>query len=393
MRDADALVAIAERANPRRSFLLVSTVLGKHVPVPAERCRLAGTALGLRVAGDARSTMATQALAAGDAASCRRLLDDVEQRPAPLAPDAVVLGFAETATALGEQVASALDAAWFQTTTRQHGALADPSPFEEAHSHAPDQWIAVPRPGWPEGPLVIVDDELTTGATAARLIAVLHARQPRDRYIVAALVDGRPDDADGPLERCAQRLRTQIDVVCLQRPGPMPARAAGWSGGALPEPIYQARTHTADRELHVGFSGPLQHHGQTRTGRQALTAAVAAAAAEIGSLPPGSLALGTGEHLAFAQRCAQRAAALTSSTTRSPVLVSERTGYPIRDGLAFANPDADDLAGYAYNVRAAERPAIVVHFQDAAHRARGQGLLDALHHAGAASITAVTLAG
>jgi hypothetical protein len=75
------------------------------------------------------------------------------------------------------------------------------------------------------------------------------------------------------------------------------------------------------------------------------------------------------------------------------VLVSGRDGYPIADGLAFSNPDGADVAGFAYNVRARERPAVVVHFQDAAHRARGQCLLDALHHAGAPALTAVTLAG
>jgi hypothetical protein len=102
--------------------------------------------------------------------------------------------------------------------------------------------------------------------------------------------------------------------------------------------------------------------------------------------------LGTGEHLAFAQRCAVCAGALTSSTTRSPVLVSDRPGYPIRTGLAFANPENPAVAGFAYNVAVAMRPAIVVHFQDRAHRERGGELLDALAAAGRVPTTVVTLA-
>ena len=49
---AESLVRVAERHNPKRAFVLVSTVLGKHLPVTAPRCRLAGLALGLAVAGD-----------------------------------------------------------------------------------------------------------------------------------------------------------------------------------------------------------------------------------------------------------------------------------------------------------------------------------------------------
>jgi hypothetical protein len=390
---ADALVRVAERANARRSFLLVSSVLGKHLPVPAARCRLAGVALGLRVAGDARAERALEVLADADrdAGRAQALLDHLRREPPATPPGAVVIGFAETATALGEQVASSLDAEWFQTTTRQHAALAAALSFEEAHSHAPEQWIAVPAAGWPAGPLIIVDDELTTGATAARLIEALHARRPRARYVVAALVDGRPR-GDGPIEACAATLGTSIEVVSLQPRGPQEALPGGWSDGALPAAPGGRLSPAPVRELRIGFGGPLQHHGQGRAARRALVAAARDAAVRIGPLPEGSLVLGTGEHLAFAQYCAQQAGALTSSSTRSPVLVSERPGYPIRDGLSFANPDAPDLAGFAYNVRARERPAIVVHFQDRAHRARGQQLLDALHQAGAPSLTAVTLA-
>ena len=74
------------------------------------------------------------------------------------------------------------------------------------------------------------------------------------------------------------------------------------------------------------------------------------------------------------------------------MLVSEIDGYPIRDGVAFPNPDDLAVAGFAYNVHAAQRPAIVVHFQDGAHRRRGQAFLDALAAAGARDLIAVTLA-
>ena len=49
---AGDLLAVGERAAGTRSFLLVSKVLGKHIPVPAAVCRASGTALGFAVAGE-----------------------------------------------------------------------------------------------------------------------------------------------------------------------------------------------------------------------------------------------------------------------------------------------------------------------------------------------------
>jgi adenine/guanine phosphoribosyltransferase-like PRPP-binding protein len=384
------LVALAERANRRRSFLLVSTVLGKHLPVPAARCRLAGLALGLRVAGDARAARAEGALFGDEAAA---LVDEIESLPARTEQPFVVIGMAETATALGEQVASALDASLFATTTRQAAGMQRGVRFDELHSHAPAQWIVAPHGGWPDGVVAIVDDELTTGATAARLIEVLQTQAPRERYVVAALVDGRAG-SDGPLAQCAARLGVRIDVVALQRRGAEARTQPGWSGGTLPARSSNGRPASSEvRDVRVGFGGPLQHEGQDCAARRSLAEAAAVAAAEVGPLAEDALVLGTGEHLAFAQRCAALCGgALTSSTTRSPVLVSDRERYPIRDGLAFANPDDLDVPGFAYNVCASQRPSIVVHFQDRAHRTRGQELLAALQRAGARELVAVTLA-
>ena len=98
--------------------------------------------------------------------------------------------------------------------------------------------------------------------------------------------------------------------------------------------------------------------------------------------------LGCGEHLALPQLAALAAgpATLVSSTTRSPAKVLDEEGYPLRDGLAFPHPEDPSIAGFAYNV--GERPEIVVHFAEPAHRQAADGLLRAL---APASITAVTL--
>ena len=391
--EAPGLVLLGERANPKRSFLLVSTVLGKHVPLPVAVCRAAGAALALEVAGDPRAAAALDVVLRGDVVAAATLLEGLARTPARGAQDATVVGFAETATGLTHQVGEALDCAWLQTTTRHPDAAATGLAFEESHSHAPDQWLEPLPDDLPDGPLVLVDDELSTGATCANLIRVLHARQPRLAYVVACLVDARPDAA-GPLDALARELEVAIDVVGLVRRPPVEAPAPGWSGGALPTrrvPEQEVPGTFCSREV----AGPprAERDGLDREARAAFRAAARGAADAVGPLPPGTLVLGCGEHLALPQLAAlaNGPATLTSSTTRSPALVTDIAGYPLQDGLAFAHPEAPGLPGYAYNVRAAQRPHVVVHLAEPAHRDAAGPLLHALQAAGAPEIITVTL--
>ena len=103
--------------------------------------------------------------------------------------------------------------------------------------------------------------------------------------------------------------------------------------------------------------------------------------------------LGCGEHLALPQLAALASgpSTLVSSTTRSPALVCAGPGYPLADGLAFPHPEDPEIAGFAYNVQAASRPHVVVHFSEPAHRRAADGLLRALAAGGAGELTAVTM--
>ncbi len=84
------MLGLALRRNPKRAHLLVSNVLGKHVPQAPSVVYGHGVGLGRRV---------------------RELLGDAE------AARAVVLGYAETATGLGHSVADGLGAAPYLHST------------------------------------------------------------------------------------------------------------------------------------------------------------------------------------------------------------------------------------------------------------------------------------
>src|SRR5215217_2732640 len=104
------LLGLALRRNPKRAHLLVSNVLGKHVPQLPSVVYGHGFALGRRV---------------------RELIGAEE------AAEAVVLGYAETATGLGHSVADGIGLApYLHSTRRTVRGVAPAGGFEESHSHA-----------------------------------------------------------------------------------------------------------------------------------------------------------------------------------------------------------------------------------------------------------------
>ncbi|MCX4822837.1 phosphoribosyltransferase domain-containing protein [Streptomyces sp. NBC_01142] len=185
------LLGLALRRNPKRAHLLVSNVLGKHVPQSPAVVYGAGYRLGERV---------------------RELLgDDAARR-------AVVLGYAETATGLGHSVADGVGLApYLHSTRRPVEGVPRAGGFEESHSHATSHLLLPEDAGLlaGEGPLVLVDDEFSTGNTVLNTIRDLHERYPREWYVIVALVDMRSERDRARLTEFAQEIGARVDLVAL----------------------------------------------------------------------------------------------------------------------------------------------------------------------------------
>ncbi|WP_435834543.1 phosphoribosyltransferase [Streptomyces abikoensis] len=374
------LLGLALRRNPKRAHLLVSNVLGKHVPASPAAVYEAGAGLGRRV---------------------RALLGDAD------AARAVVLGYAETATGLGHAVADGLGLApYLHSTRRAVPGVASVGGFEEEHSHATSHLLLPEDPAFftGDGPLVLVDDEFSTGRTVLNTIAALHARFPRERYVVVALVDMRSDADRARLAEFAERLGARVELVALatgtvslpegvlelgrelvarhEWEAPAPPQTPGGPGGLPPGKREGAGLGPVSRRdgerppstspavpTRVGLRWPAGlpdggRHGFTPAHRARLEAALPGMAARIGeALPQGArrvLVLGTEELMYAPLRLAQaleNADAFEevrfSTTTRSPVLPVDDPGYAIRSRLTFPAHDAPtDGPGdrYAYNV-------------------------------------------
>ncbi|MEV0264851.1 phosphoribosyltransferase [Streptomyces sp. NPDC050617] len=357
------LLGLALRRNPKRAHLLVSNVLGKHVPQRPAAVYGAGFGLGRRV---------------------RELLGDAD------AARAVVLGYAETATGLGHSAADGLALApYLHSTRRPVAGTAPVGGFEEEHSHATSHLLLPENRELlgGDGPLVIVDDEFSTGRTVLNTIAALHARFPRDRYVIVALVDMRSPADRARLAEFAAELGARIDLVALatgtvrlpegvlERGRELVAEHEG-----LTDADAAPRGRSAVRRVELGWPDGLPdggRHGFTPRHRAALDAALPGMAARIAKALDGGataprrvLVLGFEELMYAPLRLADaldtalgdRAEVYSSTTTRSPVLAVDDPGYAIRTRLAFPAHDAPaDGPGerYAYNVAGAGFDAVV----------------------------------
>lgn len=158
------LVQIAKRENnTKRSYLVVDPLQGKHVPVAPSQ------ALDL-----------FQALA--------EQIREIYQEERLL-----LVGFAETATAIGAQVAILLGAKYIQTT-REVIPNVNYLYFSEEHSHATEQKLVkedmdsvveeIDR-------IIFIEDEVTTGNTILHIIRILNENYPKQcKYAVASLLNG-----------------------------------------------------------------------------------------------------------------------------------------------------------------------------------------------------------
>ncbi|MEY2245024.1 phosphoribosyltransferase [Streptomyces sp. BF23-18] len=352
------LLGLALRRNPKRAHLLVSNVLGKHVPQSPAVVHGYGVELGRRV---------------------RELLGTEDARAA------VVLGYAETATGLGHSVADGMGVApCLHSTRRAVPGVRPAGGFEESHSHATSHLLLPEDPGLlaGSGPLVLVDDEFSTGNTVLNTIRDLHGRYPRERYVVVALVDMRSEADHARFEKFAGDIGARVDLVAaasgtVRLPEDVLAKGTALVARHEPAPSGTPAPRDAGPAVRVDLGWPHGlpdggRHGFTPGHRIRLEAALPAMAARLaGALPDGVnrvLVLGFEELMYAPLRLAGElersvpAEVRFSTTTRSPVLALDDPGYAIRSRIAFpAHDDPDDGPGerYAHNVAGAGFDAVV----------------------------------
>lgn len=319
----------ATRQNPRRLYLFVSKVLGKHWPVRPQVMHRVHQRLAAKIA----------------------------HLPGPL----LVIGMAETATALGRGVAE--EAAWqtgrddilYLQTTRCRLSRPLALEFDESHSHAPDHAVYLPEPALQPlfraaRSLVLVDDEISTGRTLAELAGAYLRLNPRVEQVALASITCWLGAA-----------RQRALSMQLERPITVPAMIEG-------EFRFEVNPGFPPPALPLTVAGSGAYHDAT-TADPARTGVMAG-----GWMDPLSLwdrvrarerdrsltVIGTGE---FAYTPFRMALALEKegydvryqSTTRSPILV----GDAIAHRREFPDHQSDGVPNYLYNLDPERLPLVI----------------------------------
>ena len=158
------LVAVAKRENnTKRKYLVVNKLQGKHIPVDPRKSLEMFTELAQQI----KQAYANEKI--------------------------LLVGFAETATAIGSAVAAETGARYIQTT-RENIPDAEYLFFSEQHSHATEQKLVkndidsvindIDR-------IVFVEDEVTTGNTILNIINKIEKLYTaKIKFSVAALING-----------------------------------------------------------------------------------------------------------------------------------------------------------------------------------------------------------
>lgn len=337
------LFRLAERINPKRAFLFVSTVLGRHIPVAPRDHRRALKGLAAKIS------------------------DQI--LPGPV----MVMGYAETAVGLGAGIHQELQqmypdrAVGYMSTTRF-----EPSEcsvwfrIKEPHSHASDHSILTPAADVMQdgasSTLVLVDDETTTGTTFRNLATKLCAAGKYfDRIVLATLTDW----SEGSCALGIQKAIPDSDVVAvslyqgawrweplatdskLDFPAPIPAECPIWkpTGVApLEVPRFGLSNKTSERmppSMVERISCDIGLGGMPKYAR--------------------ILIIGSGEHVwepfLFAEAiAANHPSTHFVTTTRSPILLGET----IQRKITFSDHYGLGLPMYLHNVDPSDWDAIVL---------------------------------
>lgn len=327
----ETTLRVAKRyRNAKRAYLLVNPLQAKHMPVSPTEALTMMRALGAGL-----------------------------QQEFPGAR--LVLGFAETATALGAAVASRLgpDCA-FLTTTREAGEGPGWVRFLEEHSHAAEQklWGGDLDALLQETDTVLfVDDEISTGKTLRNMVAQLTRRWPAlgEKTLVAASLLNRvtPEQEEALADagitcRCLVRLPQEDHT----------AQVADWTVTEAPPAVPQ---NLSFRQETLPGEGLLDPRKTLRIGAYDSSCQAVAEAMLSHTLGPvetlgKTLVLGTEECMYPALRLGEKLERLGAevcchATTRSPIGLCDAPGYPIRSGWKLPSFYEEERTTYVYNLK------------------------------------------
>jgi hypothetical protein len=379
----EELLVMAARINKKRSFLFVSKVLGKHLPINPQKGLLTAALLGARFVESVKG-MECDIKESLITAFSRKEPSFHSSSFIPKKVNPLIIGFAETATALGHAFFDCFESAEYFHTTREEMTDIEPSiTFEEEHSHATSHRCYIPLDMINnDREIILVDDEMTSGKTALNIIQSIHSKFPRHEYTVVSILDWRSPENKNQFEQLEKALGITINIVSLiagkvqvnqfkpindliedlEDQKPMQS-----SIEKIPLSSFFEMTAHSEQRNPIPFIIETGRFGIESMGNKSLHQKISEVGAFLQHFRRGenTLCLGTGEFMYIPMKIASELGSnvFYQSTTRSPIYIQNLEGYGARYGVSFPNPEDNQVSHFVYNIPPSYYDELFVFFE------------------------------
>lgn len=344
--EKDDLIRIAKRENnSRRSYLYVNPLQGKHMPV--------SPSLSLRL-------FATLAKKLEDAYPEEKIL---------------VIGFAETATAIGATLACrAKNVLCYMNTTREEIAGADYLFFTESHSHAREQRLVInglEKVLDQVDRIVFAEDEVTTGNTIEKIIRLLQEkyREKALKFGILSILNSMSEERLTEMESygfsCGYLYHIPPQYRISEIEKYLEQESDGKAGPTEQEPAKEAVCIRRIRKANYWNSRLVTPVTEAEEKAERFAAAVLAALPNL-EKAESLLILGTEEFMFPGLLVGQKAEALWPdkkirfhATTRSPIEVFLEEDYPLHRRAELESLYEEGRKTFIYNLEQYDQVLII----------------------------------
>lgn len=368
----ESIFSMAARNNPKRSFLFVSKLIGKHIPVRPQVPQITGFLLASRLAEHLGISVNQKRVVESVNMLSNDIISDYQRTSYQFPGKALFIGFAETATGLGHSAFNSFagEVGFIHTTRENIEGSKDTLYFTEDHCHAPNQRCLISDTSLIEDNnlLVLIDDEITTGNTCLNIIRTIQEKYPQKRYAILTILDWRSEESIAKYQQVEEEIGVKIEVLSLLKGqfwhkgvSPVINNSLNVLGDYIPPiKILQAKTNyeviakksSGKKTPYLGYTGRFGLNA--RNSSEALAEAKIIGA-KLSQTRTGKsiLCLGTGEFMYFPFIIASHMGegVMVQSTTRSPVHPYLGDGdYAVKRSIIFEDPFRPGINNYIYNI-------------------------------------------
>lgn len=355
------LFDMAKRVNKKRSFLFVSKVLGKHLPAKASDVLYYSMLLARRLNEVFVGSEDTFDWSMDPDCFVKDNLDSYYKNDKKL----LFIGFAETATGLGQCVFDRFEnSVYFQTTREIIDGVDSVLTFEEEHSHATSHYCYVNREVLNNrDTIVLVDDEVTTGNTSLNIIKDIQKKYPRDEYVVVSYLNWMSEEEKLKYAEFEKVEGIKIKFVYLLAGEIDRSYVESLKESEITDVDGRAKLDMVDIHTDVfrdigGYIKETGRFGLSHVENQELKRLIKETTL---AKNPNTLVIGDGELMYLPIMIAYYLGnASVKTTTRSPIHVESVEGYLIKDGLRFDSLDGKDIKMHLYNNVDEYKNAVIV---------------------------------